>query len=262
MCTIVVLSRIHPDASLVVAANRDEFYAREAEAPQVLTAETGAVGGRDVKGGGTWFGATADGFFVGLTNQRTFRGADPSLSSRGEIAIEALRCGTVAAVRNLLDSLDPSQYNPFNLIYGDPRGVEVAYARTEAVKVQREALPEGVHVLTNDRLGSKEFPKAQRAEALSGPVLDASGATLWEPVRILLSDHAVPPLGQLEPPPADSLFNLALVQALQALCIHTPTYGTRSATALVANDAGLVDFRFADGAPCQAPLESAMHLFR
>ena len=35
-----------------------------------------------------------------------------------------------------------------------------------------------------------------------------------------------------------------------------------AATVLLATEQGLVDFRFADGPPCQVPLESALHLFR
>ena len=43
MCTIVVLARVRPEAPLVVLANRDEFYDRPAEPPQVLDSESGAV---------------------------------------------------------------------------------------------------------------------------------------------------------------------------------------------------------------------------
>ena len=53
MCLIVVGWRVHPDFPLIVAANRDEFYARPtdfadfwAEAPEI-------VGGRDLEAGGS-----------------------------------------------------------------------------------------------------------------------------------------------------------------------------------------------------------------
>ena len=54
MCLIVVGWRVHPDYPLVVAANRDEFYARPTaqlsrwpDAPEIM-------GGLDLEAGGTW----------------------------------------------------------------------------------------------------------------------------------------------------------------------------------------------------------------
>lgn len=259
MCTIVVLSRVHPRVGLIVAANRDEFYDRPAEPPQVLDPDTGIVGGRDGSAGGTWMGASPNGFFVGLTNQRTWGGADRTLASRGTVALDALRRCSTEGVRALLDSLDPSRYNPFNLIYGDPSHVEVAYVRSDGV--ERQPLGPGVHVLTNDRMGSPDFPKANRAGALAQPLRDADGGRRWSDVRRLLGDHDLPDASALSPPPAGSLFTTEIVRALQAVCIHTPTYGTRSATGIVADERGLADYRFADGPPCRAPLVSVRNLF-
>ncbi|HLM44652.1 MAG TPA: NRDE family protein, partial [Myxococcaceae bacterium] len=36
MCTLVLLRQVHPEWPLVLAANRDELYARPAVGPQVL----------------------------------------------------------------------------------------------------------------------------------------------------------------------------------------------------------------------------------
>ena len=55
-------------------------------------------------------------------------------------------------------SLDAQKYNPFNLLLCDANRVEVAYARPGHARVTIEALPEGVSVLANDRIGSPEFP--------------------------------------------------------------------------------------------------------
>ena len=62
---------------LVVAANRDEFFARPAARLGWWTPEPGAtpiLGGRDLDGGGTWLGLSAEGRLGLLTNVR-----DPSL---------------------------------------------------------------------------------------------------------------------------------------------------------------------------------------
>jgi len=147
--------------------------------------------------------------------------------------------------------------NPFNLIYGDHDGVEVAYASRDGI--ERHALPPGIHVLTNDRIGSSDFPKADRARQLAEE-LPRTGFD-WPEVRGVLADHALPDPTTLGDPPAGSIFTAELLQRLQAICIHTPVYGTRSATAIVADRGAVLDYRFADGAPCEAPLTSVRHLF-
>ena len=55
MCTIIALHQVHPEYPLIIAANRDEYYARPATGLQVLAAGPPAiVGGYDERGGGTW----------------------------------------------------------------------------------------------------------------------------------------------------------------------------------------------------------------
>src|SRR6266850_2262989 len=57
MCTLAVYVRQFADTPLVVAANRDEFFARPATPPELLTtAAPRIVGGRDLRAGGTWLG--------------------------------------------------------------------------------------------------------------------------------------------------------------------------------------------------------------
>ena len=43
MCTLIALHRTVPGASLVVAANRDEFYDRPAEGPALRSTPSGTA---------------------------------------------------------------------------------------------------------------------------------------------------------------------------------------------------------------------------
>ena len=68
MCLVLFSFQPGSDFPLVVAANRDEFYARPAmsahnweDAPQIF-------GGRDLSAGGTWLGVTTSGRFATVTN--------------------------------------------------------------------------------------------------------------------------------------------------------------------------------------------------
>lgn len=250
MCTIVALFGVHPSFPLVVAANRDEFYARGATPPEVVSGSPRIVAGRDLQSGGTWMGATARGFFVGVTNQRSYSGAVQGLRSRGEVALAALRAGTIDGTGALVHALDPSEYNAFNLIYGDARGLRVAYVRREPPGVEVVSLPQGVHVLSNDRMGSTEFPKAGRAMSLVAPHIDAPWDALAPALHDALADHALPPLDAVPDPPPGSWVDRPLVQQLQAICIHTPAYGTRSSTILALEDGRVAHYLFANGPPC------------
>ncbi|MBF5041323.1 NRDE family protein [Aggregicoccus sp. 17bor-14] len=251
MCTVLVLRRVHPTLPLVLAANRDEFYARPARGPEVLLASPRTIGGRDEVRAGTWMGVTDAGLFVGLTNQRTSGPADATRRSRGEVVLRALESGSVDGVERLLDTLAPAEFNPFNLLYGDAERLRVAYARPEGFT--REDVPEGLHVLPNDRLDHAGIPKVTRARALVGDVAGLGWEELCERLKGALADHALPPLESVEEPAQGSRFTRELVRQLQALCIHTPAYGTRS-SALVALQPGRVAHYLAtEGAPCVSP---------
>ncbi len=253
----MVLNGVRDDLPLVLAANRDEIYAREAEPPQVLVEQPRVIGGRDVRSGGTWLGVTPGGFFAGVTNQRTYSGPDPTLESRGPLVVHALALGDRRAVRDMLERLDPARYNSFNLIYGDAGGVEVAYGRNEAARIEVVQMPPGLHVLPNDRIDSPEFPKVVRLRALVEPDLQAPWPALRATLVRALGDHEQPPLESLPPPPPGSRFDADFVRKLHAVCIHTPNYGTRSATLLALTPGAVADYEYAPGPPCTTPFGDA-----
>src|SRR2546429_9416944 len=86
MCLLAVLFHAHPEAPVVIAANRDELYARAAEAIQVLRPSAPRIlGGRDVLAGGTWLAVNEHGVYAGVTNRPAATGRDPSRRSRGEL---------------------------------------------------------------------------------------------------------------------------------------------------------------------------------
>src|SRR5688500_7216428 len=163
MCTIVAIKGRHPEYPLVVAANRDEYYARAAGPPQRLEEDRRIVAGVDLAKGGTWMGANDRGVFVAITNQRTHDRTFAGTFSRGLMVVAALRQDDVGAIDELLRKTDPAEYSAFNLIYGDARELRVAYARPDAPQIEVAALDEGIWILTNDRIGSPDFPKAERA---------------------------------------------------------------------------------------------------
>jgi uncharacterized protein with NRDE domain len=253
MCTMVILQRVHPRYPVVVAATRDEYYARPATPPQVLSDDPRVIGGRDETSGGTWLGVTAGGLFVGLTNQRTYRAPDPALRSRGAVVLDALRTGSTAGVRALLEGLDAREHNAFNLLFGDAGELHVGYARGDDPRVAIERVPDGFHVLPNDVLDSREFPKVDRARAIADVHADPADLVA------ILRDHDMPPLADVSVPDGSALPR-ELVRQLHAVCIHTPAYGTRSASIVALEPGRVAEYWFTDGPPCTAPLRDVTSL--
>jgi uncharacterized protein with NRDE domain len=263
MCTIVALHRVHPTLPLLVLANRDEFYARRASGPTLLSESPRAAGGRDLERGGSWFGVSERGFFVGLTNQRQGGPKEPELRSRGEVVTALLGSESRAEVVAKLQALDAREYNPFNVLVGDAEALDVAYARREARSVAIESLAPGTWILPNDRIGSPEFPKTGRAETLAHPLLAATIEDLPRLARALLGDHTMPALEAIAEPPPGAWLSRDMLRALQAICIHTPVYGTRSASVVALGADGKVErYLFADGPPCTTDLVDCTSLVR
>lgn len=251
MCTLVILRHVHPEYPLVLAANRDEFYDRPAAGPRVLSESPRVIGGQDLERGGTWMGTTDGGLFVGLTNQRLTGPAPVAPRSRGEVALKALQTGSVEAVERYLDTLDAREFNPFNLLYGDAEVLRVAYARPERRELLREDVPEGVHVLPNDMLNTPELPKVQRARGLAREVATRPWPELARGLQAMLADNMTPALERIPEPPPGSPFTREQLRQYQALCIHTPGYGTRSSAIVALTPGRVAHYLASDTAPCQ-----------
>ena len=254
MCTIALLHRVRADAPLVIAANRDEVYARPATGPVVLDPERGVGGGRDHRGG-TWLGVTRGGLFVGLTNQRTREAPAPDAPSRGEVVLRALRAGSLGGALDALRRCDPSGSPPFNLALGDGERLVLGYARPSGWEWVE--LGPGVHVLANDRLGSRWFPKAARLGAMIEPAAGLSWHALRARLEGALGDTRVPERVELDP---DFAEDLEFARALQAICVRTPEYGTRSATIAAVGDGRVREYRFAPGPPDRVAFEDCTGL--
>ena len=190
MCTIGIVYRSHPELSLVIAANRDEMLSRASSAPTVVQGSgPRIVAGVDQTSGGTWMGVNDAGMFVGLTNQKSFDGPDPTLDSRGPVVLDLLRATSMEDVRSRVSALDPQRYNEFNLIYSDGRDLEVAYARRDATALRRVDVKPGVHVLPVSELNDDSFEKVTAFRAELGQLKQLDNA---RELGSLLADHKKP----------------------------------------------------------------------
>jgi len=262
MCTIIVRHRMDDFCSTIIASNRDEFYDRAASGPRVLRVDPFVVGGRDEREGGTWFGLSRDGLFVGLTNQRSFGSRNQSLRSRGGLVLDALAQGSLEGVERYLRGVRPAAYNEFNLIFGNGEELRAAYARRDARAVEIETLAEGVHVLCNDRLGSPEFPKAEKARARVMALRPEGWPRIQRQLVEVLSDGSLPDPSEVPPIPPDAPFDQEIARYLQAICVNTPLYGTVSSTIAAVSPGRVEQYWFSDGPPSETSFEDVLRLIQ
>jgi len=179
MCLILFAYRTHPERPLVVGANRDEFYARPAEAAQYWVDAPHVFGGRDLRGGGTWLATSTSGHFAALTNFTDFDVTAMPIESRGHIPSEFL-INDIGAIEYVTD-IDHSLYQGFNLIIYD--GTDLVYTsnRTNEIRV----LEPGVYGLTNTHLDDT-WPKTAQGVSALGPT--AGTTTVNEVITLLSGD--------------------------------------------------------------------------
>ena len=186
---------------LVVAANRDEFFARPAARLAWWTPEPGAtqiLGGRDLDAGGTWLGLSAEGRLGLLTNVRDPSRLDPGAPSRGRIVPEWL------AARERVDQFwmrtALAGYNGFNLIAADFALGECYWASNNGMHPLR--LERGVYGLSNAGLDTP-WPKVvalksrTREAVAESASLDELSARLFDALadRTVPGDSALPDTG-------------------------------------------------------------------
>ena len=229
MCLILLALDVHPDYSLIVAANRDEFYDRPTaragfwtDAPQVLA-------GRDLKAGGTWLGVDRGGRFAAVTNYRQGQREGDAPRSRGHLVSGYLTGRMDARAHLAAVEGDAGLYHGFNLIAGDA-GALFYFSNREGAA--RELGP-GVYGLSNHLLDSP-WPKVTAGKSGLTALL-AGGRELLPSLLELLSDSRQA---------ADDVLPLTGVsreweRLLSSAFIATEGYGTRSSTVvLVGRDGG------------------------
>lgn len=224
MCLCILAHQQLETHPTIVAANREERYARPAASP---VWQESIFAGRDALAGGTWQGLNPSGLHVALTNRRGDIN-DPARRSRGQLCIDALRLHSARAATDwLLDHLLHVHYNPCNLLVSD--GDQAFVIHYDGRDAQPTTLPPGLHLLSETDINDPDHPRIQRARNALTP-LPTDWPTLKEKLVTLMADHS----------------------QNGAICLHGERGGTRS-SALLALRAHSLDsgqFHFADGPPC------------
>lgn len=244
MCLILFAYRVHPDYPLIVAANRDEFFERPSQAAHFWEDENDLLAGRDLQAQGTWMGINRQGRFAAVTNFRQGGVALDKPGSRGDLTrnflISDAPTGPLASdtyLNQVADNAD--HYNGFNLLTGtiNSSGYRLGYLSHQGHKILD--LPPGIYGLSNALLDTP-WPKVQQGKSALASLLasrlsvDTLAERLLEPLadRQTASDDLLPSTG----------VGIEFERLLSSRFISSPSYGTRTSTALIINRDSQVSF--------------------
>ncbi len=233
MCLILLAWDSHPDYSLIVAANRDEFYERPT-APAAFWADAPAVlGGRDLQAGGTWLGIDRRGRIAAVTNYRQGQRETATTHSRGRLVSDFLTMEIPPGDYLKHVEREADRFNGFNLMVGDTR--ELLYFSNR--EGRQRTLKPGIYGLSNHLLDSP-WPKVTSGKSALGALVQRGGPGLTAELFALLSDRRQA---------ADELLPETGIgheweRLLSAAFISSEEYGTRSSTVVLVGRDGWVDF--------------------
>ena len=252
MCLIVFAWQVVPGVPLIAAANRDEFYDRDATPAAPWTDAPHIFAGRDLKAGGSWMGitrspdapdgalpqvraecgggspasapaATAPSRFAAITNVRNPQQHNPLAPSRGQL-VAGFLAGSMTA-REYVAHIAPGadQYNGFNLVLCD--GKELVWYSNKGHDDPRNGQPleAGIYGLSNALLDSA-WPKVLKTKAQFASLLCLGAPE--EAYFEMLSDTTQAPDLRLP----ETGVPLELERVLSSVKIESPNYGTRSST--------------------------------
>jgi uncharacterized protein with NRDE domain len=240
MCLALIAYRAHPRYPLVLAANRDEFHARPAQALHWWKDGVRMLAGRDLQAGGTWLGLDGAGRIALVTNYR-----DPSLprpegTSRGSLIGEFL--GGAESASGFADATASraGQFSGFNLLTMDHEGL--SYVTSHPTPEARTLLP-GIYGLSNKQLDTP-WPKLLRARErfereLAGDHPQPEALMRMLSDRTIAADDALPDTG----------IGLEWERLLSAPFIVSDAYGTRCSTVVLIGSDGIVKVEERSHAP-------------
>lgn len=170
MCIAYFRFQPEDEVTLFIAANRDEFHGRPTAFADVWAEDASIIAGRDLEAGGTWLAISRHGGIGLLTNIRDPLTLREQAKSRGLLVLNSLDYPHQLTEQQFLTQQgDLSDYNAFNLIFGDGRKLFYlnnyhALRESESEHEEQDQtlieLPAGRYTLSNADLYT-QWPKTE-----------------------------------------------------------------------------------------------------
>ncbi len=233
MCFIVFALRAHPDYPLIVAANRDEFFAREATPAHQW--DSGIIAGKDVEQGGTWLGVNQRGQFAAITNYRAPALYTHGKQTRGRLPVNFLLAETFTeqdVFSNRLREGFP-HHNPFNLLYGNADSLRFGSNITANIV----SVNAGIHALSNSSLNTP-WPKVVRGKRAMSCWIESAGFDHTDALFELLASDRLSYEAELP----NTGVAKGVEKNLSSIFVRGEHYGTRCSTLIMQNAANEMIF--------------------
>ncbi len=225
MCILFIAIKQHKDYPLVILANRDEFQQRPTTSARFWKEHPELLAGRDLQEGGTWLGLTKTGRISALTNYRDIPLHKEGRKSRGLLVRDYLTTDTTTAAYLDLLVETKDNYNPYNILIGNPNELYVY----NNVSNEINQLEEGFHGLSNAYLNSP-WPKISRGiDGLKNYILNSKLSK--DDLFSIMKDETKAPDSMLP----NTGVGLEKERFLSSIFIQNQVYGTRS-TAVILYD--------------------------
>lgn len=246
MCLILFAYRAHRDYPLILAGNRDEFFARPTLAAAPWRESSGVVGGRDLERGGSWLAVSASRRLAAVTNVRNGV-RRTGARSRGLLVSDFVLSDLEPEVflRNV--DAEKAAYDGFNLLLS--AGSDLLHYANVSGHVT--VVTPGVHGLSNHLLDTP-WPKVVRGKAALERLLQASQAALIDGLFEALADTHAPPDAALP----DTGVSLDWERVLATAFISANDYGTRASTVVLVDRSGAVTLVERNFGPGGTPTET------
>lgn len=247
MCLIVFAYKVDPEYPLILAANRDEYYARETTHCDWWQEQPELLAGKDLVAGGTWMGLHKAGRFAAITNFREGSNNRQYLNSRGDLT-KSFLLGTDSA-ENYIRTLSASaqEYAGFNLLLGDKQGLYY-YSNRGANRDEDRSnqssfmkLEPGIYGLSNHSLDTP-WPKVTRVKDNFTSFIN--NRSLPDPdhkalIQLMADQHEVP---REELPHTGVSEKMELGLAKIFIQMAWKGYGTRATSSLWCHQNGEISF--------------------
>lgn len=222
MCLIAFAHRRHPRYSLVLVANRDEFFDRPTRPADWWPEQQGVLAGQDLRAGGTWLGVASTGRWAAVTNYREGIPQDGA-RSRGQLPLDFIT--DRHAPLSYAEGLEPvaDRFGGYNLLVGDLS--ELAYHSNRGGRAR--LLEPGLYTLSNHLLDTP-WPKSEQARFRLQGLLRRDQFSVDEAAQVLgdrtpFDDHLLPFTG----------VDIDMERMLSPPFIVSEAYGTRSTTVIL-----------------------------
>uniref|UniRef100_H3DH81 Transport and golgi organization 2 homolog (Drosophila) n=1 Tax=Tetraodon nigroviridis TaxID=99883 RepID=H3DH81_TETNG len=233
---------------LILAANRDEFYNRMSKAADFWGTNNEILSGLDLeygKEGGSWLGISKRGKLAGITNYLE-KYLNPDAPGRGFLVSNYLMDKEQDSYSYLKKvSLDSHLYNGFNLLTADFRAKQdvVCYYGNRGSPEPIHLKPPGIYGLSNSLLDTpwKKLLQGKRhfTSVVNDQTLSCDG--LVQELLGVLNNEDLNTPDPAQESQGDG-YTTPMLQALSAVCVRSPGYGTRANTVILIDAEGNVTF--------------------